>query len=225
VKKDSFATLDIFFRKYASLIYQKGDTILRPEDTPQGICFLKIGYVRSYAMSESGKETTISIYKKNSLFPLGWTFTNVNNAYFYEAMTKVKIYRAPRDMFHKFVMKRPDTLASIFKSVVFQLEIAFIRMQQIIGTDAYRRVCATILLLATRFGHQYKKFISVDIPITHLCVASIAGLSRETTSCIMKKISKKGMVSYHGKKLLIKNIEALRQESGLMTDVLADKAM
>ena len=43
--------LSAFFSQYQSLSFQKGETILRSEDSPQGVYYIKAGFVKFRAWS------------------------------------------------------------------------------------------------------------------------------------------------------------------------------
>ena len=47
--------LDDFFLKYKKVHYKKGTIIIRAGEDPSGICYLKEGFVKQYAISVKGK--------------------------------------------------------------------------------------------------------------------------------------------------------------------------
>ena len=57
-----------FFKDAPVLEYAKGANILRAEDVPYGVYYLKSGYVRQYLLSPSGDTFIIHIYKPHSFF-------------------------------------------------------------------------------------------------------------------------------------------------------------
>lgn len=199
--------------KSIDIDYKKGETILRPEDTPQGVYYLKKGFIRSYLVSDRGKEMTLNIFKKGTYFPLQWALNNFNNEYFYEAMTNTKVLRIQKEDFNKFLIDNPLTLMDLCKKLVNQLEMLYLRMSHAMGDNAFKRIASTLLFMAKRYGRQNKKHIYISIPVTHLCIASIAGLTRETTSATLKKIADGKIICYRHKKLIIKDIKKLQKIS------------
>lgn len=199
--------------KSIEIDYKKGETILRPEDTPQGVYYLEKGFIRSYLVSDRGKEMTLNIFKTGTYFPLQWALNNFNNEYFYEAMTNVKISRIQKEDFSNYLINNPQILMNLSKKLVSQLEMLYIRMSHTMGDNAFKRTASTLLFMAKRYGEQGKKYIHISIPVTHLCIASIAGLTRETTSATLKKISNEGIISYKHKKIIIKDIKKLQRIS------------
>lgn len=189
--------------KTIQIDFKKGETILRPEDTPQGVYLIKSGYVRSYCVSESGKEITLNIFKPETYFPLHWAITNFDNEYFFEAMTNVKTFRLSKTTFEKQISMNENFYKDISFKLISQLEVLYKRMEHALGDNAYKKVTSTLVFLAKRHGKQCKDGIHISIPITHFCIATIAGLTRETTSIIMKQLSMENLISYKNKKIII----------------------
>lgn len=189
--------------KSIQIDYKKGETILRPEDTPQGVYYLKKGFVKIYLVSEKGKEIILNILKPPTYFPLQWALDNYKNEYFYEAMTNSSVLRIKKDDFMEYISEYPSISIDLLKNFIDQLEIIYMRMSHAIGDNAYKRVCSTILLLSKRYGEKIGDTIQIIIPVTHLCIASIAGLTRETTSTTLKVIANTGAISYRYKKITV----------------------
>lgn len=177
--------------KTIQINFKKGETILRPEDTPQGVYYIKNGYVRSYTVSENGKEITLNIFKPGIYFPLHWALTDFDNQYFFESMTNTKLTRISKENFIKKTKLNSNFYHDLSKKLIIQLEVLYKRMEHALGDSAYKKITSTLLYLAKRYGEYKKDGIHISIPVTHFCIATIAGLTRETTSKIMKQLSKK----------------------------------
>ena len=100
-------TLETFFGKFTRLTYRKGDSILRAEEVPKGVLYLKKGYVRQYLVSRSGVTLILHIFKPGSFFPATWVINNEPNRYYLEAVTPVEIWRAPKEEVGKFLHDNP----------------------------------------------------------------------------------------------------------------------
>ena len=101
--KESTNQLNRFFSRYTLIHFEKGSTILRADDTPQGVYMIRNGYVCMYSLPHTGNSLTLNIFKPSSFFPLTWAIADIGNSFFYDALTPVDIYRAPLDAFVRFV--------------------------------------------------------------------------------------------------------------------------
>lgn len=91
VDKEIKKKLDNFFFSYKSLSFKKRDVLIRGDKEPEGIFYLKKGYVRQYTVSSTGKEKSVNIFKNPSFFPMIWALAEVENNYYYEAMSDVQV--------------------------------------------------------------------------------------------------------------------------------------
>src|SRR6266545_4746184 len=89
--------IDAFFIQFKQQTYKKGEILIRADDDPSGIFYLKNGVVKEYAISKKGDELVINIFQPISFFPMSWVINETHNIYFFEAMTDVTLWRAPKD--------------------------------------------------------------------------------------------------------------------------------
>src|SRR4030065_72904 len=102
--------LDTFFERFKTLRFRKREIILGAEEEPKGVFFIKSGYVRSYSISEEGREFTLNIYKEGTYSPATWALAEIPNTYFFEAMTPVELTKAPKEELLVFLRANPEIL-------------------------------------------------------------------------------------------------------------------
>jgi CRP/FNR family transcriptional regulator len=202
-----------FFAKYRPLYYKKGETILRAFDDPRGVNYIVRGYVKLYFLNQDGQEFTFNIFKPGSYFPIIWAMGGRDNYYYYEAMTPTEIRRAPKEAILKFIQEDPTILYELTKRLISGLEGLLIRMEHVLYGDANQKIKSTLYLLAKRFGTKNggnRKYTRIDLPITHQGIASLVGLSRETTSLEMKKLEREGIIGRANRYILVKRVRKLK---------------
>jgi CRP-like cAMP-binding protein len=202
--------LEKFFEKGLSIKYQAGETIIRAEDKPQGVYYIKKGFVKLFSISPDGKELTFNIYKPNSYFPIAWVLADVENSFFYEAVTSVKVYRLPKRGVVHYLEKNPESMSKLIRRLSSGLH-GLSRMLEVmaLGT-AENKVVYTIYMLAMRFGKkQNRGKIKIQLPITHQLISSLSALARETVSVEMDKLRDKKIIEYSRQSLKIVNVKSL----------------
>lgn len=207
-----------FFARGSAIRYKKGETILHAGDEPQGVFWLKKGYVRLYCLSSEGEEMTLIIFKPQDFFPMIWAVNNAPNLYYVEAMTPVEVYRLPREEFLSFVKEHPDVLFELMSKVLVRLGGLLQRMQYLAFGKAYEKVASILFICAERFGKETIGKVTINVPLTHKDVANLLGMTRETVSIEMKKLAKAGIIDYKGKFVVVRDLAKLRQESSLDND-------
>ena len=200
-----------FFTKYKPLYYRKGETILRAFDDPRGVNYIVSGFVKLYFLNQEGQEFTFNIFKPGSYFPIIWAVGGRDNYYYYEALTPTEIRRSPRADILKFIQEDPAILYELTKRLISGLEGLLIRMEHVLYGDANQKIKSTLYLLAKRFGEKEPRgAVKINIPITHQGIASLVGLSRETTSLEMKRLEREGIIGRANRHILVKKIRSLK---------------
>lgn len=199
-----------FFGKGKSFCYKKGETILRPGDTPQGVFFLKKGYVRLYSISESGEELTLIIFKPHDLFPMMWTINDTPNENYLGTMTDVELYCSPRTDFLRFLANNPDVFLDLTSHILIRMNGMLKRMEYLAFGSASQKVASILTICTERFGERKGKGMIIGIPLTHKDVAMLVGMTRETVSIEIKKLENKGIIKYDKKLIVIRDTQGLQ---------------
>ena len=219
VEPNTSQKIEDFFSKYKKLDYKKGDTLIHGEDEPQGIYYLVKGNVRMFSLTADGKEFTLNIFKPNSYFPMIWAIADIPNAYYYEAMSDIEVVRAPKnDVLTKLIKNDQKVLFELTKRIMVGMGGLLTRIQYLLTADAHQRVASVIVMLTKRFGEKKKYKMIIEIPFTHQEIANLAGLTRETTSLELKKMTDKKLVYRKGKMWVINDLNKLVEESLIILD-------
>lgn len=206
--------LDTFFQKYTRLKYKKGEVILRAEDTPQGVFYLKRGYVRQYMVAESGAMLMLHIFKPNSFFPMMWALNNTPNTYYYEAMTAVEMWRAPREAVKEFLHEYPAVVYNLAQRLLMGIVGLQRRMEYLVMDNAYNKTLLLLLYLAQNLGEKKEGGVMLPIPVTHREISAWIGTTRETASLQVETLKKRGLILYCKRQLYIPSVKALEKEVG-----------
>ena len=205
--------LENFFSQFKLLRYRKGEVIFRAEDDPPGVFYLKQGYVRLYSLSDQGRELTFNIFKPGSYFSMMWALGGSPNGYFFEALTPVEVWRAPKDRLIEFIKKEPEVLFELTRRILVGLNGILAIMQSLLFGNGHTRVASVLLVAAKRFGkHQKTGEVVIQLPLTHQNIASLAGLTRETTSLVLEKMEKDKLITSDHHFLTIKNIKKFEEK-------------
>lgn len=203
--------LDNFFTKQRKILYKKRDIILRAEDNPSGVLYLKKGYVRVFVDSKDGEELTYTIFKSGEIFPITWSFDEIENIHSFEALTDIELYRCSRNTFIAFLKTNPDVLFHITQVIVARYHGYLLRMEHLVFGNAKKQIASILSVLAERYGEETKGEIVIPIPLTHKDIASMVGLARETASIEIEKLEKKGILVFRKHILIVKDIVRLKE--------------
>lgn len=202
--------LDLFFSQFELIKYKKGQILFRPGESLSTAYIEKSGFLRAYALND-GKEISLP-----SLKPLFFC-AGINglhkktNKYFVEAITAVELWAVPMDEFVKFIEKDQTILNEVNKKLIDDLIDLSDNWQQIVAGDASSKVAGLVCMMTKEIGEVKGNEILINFNTPHRVLASMAGLTRETVTLQILKLQKQGYLYNNGRKMVIKNIEKIRE--------------
>lgn len=198
-----------FFEDYRTFVYKPGETIIQPGEKLTTIHYLEIGYVSQQIISENGEDFILNIFKPGSYFPISLVIQGLENEYFYESLTEVKVKKAPIKEVLLFLKNNPAAMEELLLRLSAGLNMLATRTEALVFGDAGRKVAATLYFTAQRFGKNKDNKLIISFPLTHKRIATMTGITRETVSIEMSKLKKKKIIDYKGKQVSILDIKQL----------------
>lgn len=205
------SSLITFFNKYPLVKYKKGDIILQPGDKFPGIIFVKSGYIRVYNVTSDGKEVTLQLFKPLFYFSMIDATTNIGSRHFFEAMTNVEMWIAPRDEAIKFFNDNKEISEDIMKTILMKFIDLTTNIEQLISGDAYKKVAGLVYALADEFGDNKDGMRMIKFKLTHKLIASLTGLTRETVTLQMLKLEREDYLDNKRRQIFVKDMEKLER--------------
>ncbi len=205
-------TLDAFFGAFTRLRYRNGDIILRAEEVPKGVLYLKNGYVRQYLVNRSGTTLMFHIFKPGSFFPVTWVINNEPNRYYLEAVTPVEIWRAPKEAVREFLYDNPPVVYDLARRLLLGLCGCRHRIEHLISGSAYQKTVLLLLFLARNLGEKDAVPVVLPVPVTHKEIASWIGTTRETASLQVTRLKKRKLIRCRRRLIVIPSITRLEKE-------------
>jgi CRP/FNR family transcriptional regulator len=203
-----------FFSGYLSMSYKKGEIVIRQEDEPQGVYYVKSGYVRMYQIYENGKELTINIFDPGSYFPMSWAIANIRNTYYFQAFTLVTINRAPKNDVVNLLKSNPEILYELTVRLISGFFGLISNLERLLSLNAYENILSMLVILANRFGKSVGVGkVKITLSLSHEDIAQLVGLTRETTSIELKKLMESNLIYYKRRYVIINNLKLLESKS------------
>lgn len=195
-----------FYDRYTVKRFLKGEIILVQGEVPKSTYIVKKGVVKSYNLTAQGEEKPIDFNLAGNLFPESWTFGKARFAQFYhEAFTDCQVYCVPATDYIDFLKSDPDLLYTSFEAFISRYINYQMRINALEQSKAAAKVLYTIQFLCLRFGHDVQNdTVLIDLPLTQQDLANFMGLTRETTGIELKKLQRKGVLSYRKQKYVVK---------------------
>ncbi|OGM08526.1 hypothetical protein A2Z67_02230 [Candidatus Woesebacteria bacterium RBG_13_36_22] len=206
--------LDKYFSKYKLITVGKNSTIIFSSDEPTGVYYLRKGYIKMNTVTPDGNELTLNIYKPGTFFPMFWAIGDVPNQYSFQAMTQVTLNKATKSEFIEFLRTNPAVLFDLTKRILRGTDGLITNIRHFLVGNSNHRVASALLMAAKRFGKKTDKGKTIIyLNLTHQDIADLAGMTRETTSLAIGRLSKLKILKQVRRKFVIEDINTLSKEA------------
>lgn len=199
--------------------YNPGATILYQGEVPRSAYIVKSGYAKSFNISSDGSEQIVNFHVPGEILPIGWVFGKATaSLYFVEAMTQCSLVLVQRDAIQKEIYNQPKLMEAMLDQSVSNYTATMLHICALEQAKAQQKILYTLYYLSRKFGSFKSDKADILIELTHQDIASLVGLTRETTATELNKLKKQGILSYKNKKYQVnvkKLIEAMGEESFL----------
>lgn len=189
--------------------YDKSQVLAYPGDKLTHIYFVRKGYLKMYTINEQGDNRVFLLFQPKTAFPIvpkavDWQTYTLK--YFYQAMTPLEVFKISCERFYSALEKHPDA-AQLVLNYLTELSGEVIgRLGVIENKDTKNKILSVLCYLIKVGGeelrpHQYKLRFS----ITHQDIASLAGVTRESSSIALKQLENDKVISQKKDKRLLIN--------------------
>lgn len=194
--------------------YAPGATIYYQGEVPRSACVIVDGLVRVFSISAQGDEQIINYHNEGEFIPTSWIFgKSPGSIFFYEAVDKCEVAFVPRQEFLSFVSDSPKTMSKALDYYANSYTASMIRISALEQPKAREKLLYTLYYLCYRHGEPAKNMVKIKLSLTHQAIASLVGLTRETTATEMNKLRKEKILRYNNQRYSI-DMERLLQMMG-----------
>lgn len=200
--KKSETNLKDFFSSQKVTTFKRGEIILGPGDKLDFVGQIKSGYVRVYTKNGSGQEITQPFFKSVFDFTAIYALTEASNKFYFQAMTPVDLWVAPKKDFLEFLDRNCEMVGAVTESISkMSLELAE-SVGKLLSSDSLGKVA----MVVTQINGEKAGF-----GLTHKLIASLTGLTRETVTLQMLKLERMKLVDNRNRQVIILDRKGLEK--------------
>jgi CRP-like cAMP-binding protein len=199
--------------------FRKGQVLQSSDDTLK-FSLVKTGFVKRYLIANDGNLSVQSIYGAGDIFPLTHIFRVLleqeiyqgPEIYYYETITDVVASTIDNDILIDAVRDNPMLYRDLLVVAGQRLQSNIEALENLSLHSAYQRVAQLLCVFGRHYGTVLPAGIKIDMPLTHLLIANILDVTRETVSQGIIQLREKGLIKTN-KHVTIPDIKALEQEA------------
>lgn len=169
---------------------KRGEIIYHEGDTPESLYLIETGLVGLFHISESGKETFLRVFGKDSIFG--------HRSYFAEspyhgtsiALEATELIIISKEQCQDICLTKPDLLKAMVKMIASDLGEAELRLAGLQDKSAPARIAEALV---------YLKLKHPDHTWTRKEIAEFSGSTFESVARVMTKLSDQGLITKEGR--------------------------
>ncbi len=184
---------------------KKRSVVLYQGEIPRYVYIVLKGVIKSYSLTTSGEEQVIKLYAKNSIFTVPWLFGKSNHSlYYYEAQTDCVLACIDKATFLETLENDSELQREMLDYFATVYTGSMVHITALEQARAREKVLTILYYLCLTNGTEFKpgKY-KVELHLTHSIIASLCGITRETTALELSKLKKDSVVRYTARYYLI----------------------
>ncbi|MCY1378217.1 Crp-like helix-turn-helix domain protein [compost metagenome] len=120
-----------------------------------------------------------------------------NTLFYYEAGSDTELACVTKDTLVSTIARSPELAANILKFTVNEHTALLMRITALEQSNAAEKIALTLYYLLIRHGLERQPgLFTIDIKMTQSMIASLVGLTRESTAVNLAKLKERDVVTY-----------------------------
>lgn len=183
---------------------KKGEYIFQEGDPAQWFHIVKEGTVKCVQSSPQGREVTLKVLMPGDLFCCEASAINgAAHPGCAQAMGEAKIVKVDRKVLLDILQRNPDAAIEIISYLGDRLREAQDNAKAFALDSAEHRLASLLMNLIKRAATKEPDGLRITVHLTRQDFADMAGLTLETTSRIMSRFKKEGIIKGSARRLVV----------------------
>ncbi|HVS79246.1 MAG TPA: Crp/Fnr family transcriptional regulator [Candidatus Saccharimonadales bacterium] len=211
-------SIEKLFRDSRVRAYPKNQLIHYQGDPLSHIYLIKSGYIKAYTILDSGDTRTILILGPGDIFPLAFSssldWENYQIHYFYQTLSEVKVATLTSDVLRDYINNNAEAMSVYMNYIAASNEAIMHQLEAMKNKKAIDKLTMLLPYLVSKAGKKIKAdTYELQLKLSHQEIADLSGVTRETTTSLIKQLEQEGVIDQHRGKWLI-NTKNLATVSG-----------
>jgi CRP/FNR family transcriptional regulator, cyclic AMP receptor protein len=198
--------MDEVFADGTEEFFIRGDIIA----TNGKVSLIKSGVVGIFTEDE-GHNNLLFVYKAGEFFPYpGHKLELISGRKIeYRSMDNTSVLTVTSAHFNAEAY-RPENLRPFIESLMEMMSVQIDRIDNLQQGQVFNRLLERLNFFAKRLGVRNGDKIVIEVPMSHVDIASSIGTSRETVNRLMRKLEKTGVITVKKQTIIINSMKGLR---------------
>lgn len=210
--------VDKLFSDGRSKTYPKNQLIHYEGDPLTYIYLIKRGFVKAYTILDSGDTRTMMLLSAGDIFPLSFSqsmdWENHKIGYFYQSLADTELMVLPSRILKEHIEQDSNMMATYMNYLAASNDAIMNQLEVMKNKKAIDKVGLLLPYLVSKAGKQIKPSVyQLELKLSHQEIADLSGVTRETTTTLIKQLENDGIIDQKHDKWHI-NIKKLHKILG-----------
>lgn len=190
-------------------ICARNDFVFSAGSPGRNVYFLRLGRVKIYQPSASGREVILWFCLPGEIFGLAEVTRGGGRSVSALACEPCELLCVAEDQFKAFVEARPRIALLSMQVLSSRLRLLGEMHANLVSDDVDTRIAKLILRLAARHGVRVGKELRLTLPLTHQEIADMVGTRRQTVTSCLGSMKRRGVLAIDDHRLVVESEELL----------------
>lgn len=191
--------IDSLFQHAREKKFPRNQIICYQGDPLTSIHLVKEGYVKAYTILDSGDTRTMFILGPGDIFPIAFSLTmdwnNFNIRYFYQSLTGVNLSLLDHGQFRKMMESDPKMTSAYMAYMSASNQAIMNQLEAMKHKTAKDKILLLLPYLVDKLGTEIRPHThKLQIKLSHQEIADLSGITRETTTALLKELEEDGVL-------------------------------
>jgi CRP/FNR family cyclic AMP-dependent transcriptional regulator len=196
-----------------SLKLKRGELLFRQGSWHSGIYIIRSGQIRTFYVSPSGREITLSYWSSNHFVGGPEVFGRGTHVWSGMAMTSAEVLSLSGSQLRELVKELPNFALALIEGQITKGQCFSTLIQMLATKSASARLAHILLNVCVVDGDLAEPRTQGMQTFTHEQMASLIGVSRQWISATLKDFQNDGLLRLEGRRIVIVDGERLRMRS------------
>ncbi|ARK30528.1 Anaerobic regulatory protein [Halalkalibacter krulwichiae] len=201
---------NVMLDKGTEIQAQSGTVLFSEGDIPEYTFLILSGLVRQSKMTADGKEFSVSLSQKGELVGETALFNGLALAVTATVIEDARLIRYQRQELENLFEEKGEIAVAFMKWSAIQNQSTQSKFRDLILCGKKGGLYSTLIRFSNSYGEKHKDGILINIALTNHEIANYIGTTREGVNRIMSELKKDQIISYENNKIIIRDLQYLR---------------
>jgi CRP/FNR family cyclic AMP-dependent transcriptional regulator len=189
--------------------FPRQSLVYGPSEPGRSVLVLGKGRIKIKDLTPDGKETILAFIEEGEIFGELALLEDDARGEYAEAVVDSQVLVVPTDDLLWLMEQRPDIALSISKLVGFRRRRIENRLRNVLFLSSRERMNRLLLELVQSHGERVGFNYEIRLPLSHLDLAGLIGVTRETVTVVLGQMQAEGLIRVQRRRITVLNCRGL----------------